>query len=343
MSTAVPATMRVPRFGGEGTLRWEERDVPTPRANEVLLAVKANALCGSERGQWERGADVTPGHEVVGEVVATGPASRHTVGTFGVVYLMIYCGECRSCHIGYTNQCLRKAGDIGFNRDGGYGPYIAVPDHVFHPVDIPVPAAEATLLLDIMGTGGHAIKRASLVHPDPQSLLVMGAGPMGLGVLVMTKILYGAEYPVVIGDVVPYRLELAERLGGLPIDLSQTSLPAGIHAHGMAKTDLAIDTSGRTLARRAAFDALDQRGVLVCVGHGGELSLTVSPDLIANERAVLGSEYFRWDEIASNIPLLRQHHDYLQQIITHTFGVDELAHAFELFLQGNTGKVVIVQ
>ena len=101
--------------------------------------------------------------------------------------------------------------------------------------------------------------------------------------------------------------------------------------------------SGRTTARRAGMDVLNQRGVIVCVGHGGELPLVVSPDLIAAERAILGSEYFQWSEIATNLAHLRTHSDYLRQIITHTFPVEELQTAFELFLEGNTGKVVITQ
>ena len=232
---------------------------------------------------------------------------------------------------------------MGFNRDGGYGPYTVVPERIFHPIDADTSPVDGTLLLDIMGTGGHAIKRARLVHPDPQSLLVMGAGPMGLAVLAMANITFGADFPVVIADVAPYRLALAERLGGRAVDLNGRALADAMRDHGVPSADLAIDTSGRTTARRAAIDALAQRGVLVCVGHGGELPLMVSPDLIAAERAVLGSEYFAFGEITANIELLRAHAPYLRQIVTHTFGVAEIDAAFELFMGGNAGKVVIQQ
>ena len=103
-----------------------------------------------------------------------------------------------------------------------------------------------------MGTGGHAVTRGVKAHTDVQSLLVASAGPIGVDVLAMAKIILGQDFPVLISDMVPYRLALAEKLGGLPIDI-------------------AIDTSGVTLARRGAVDVLARRGVLVCVGHGGEL------------------------------------------------------------------------
>ena len=86
-----------------------------------------------------------------------------------------------------------------------------------------------------------------------------------------------------------------------------------------------------------------ERGVLVCVGHGEELTLEVSPDLIATERAVLGSEYFRFDGMLANLERLQAHREYLAPIITHRFPVGEIQAAFETFFGGQTGKVVIEQ
>jgi threonine dehydrogenase-like Zn-dependent dehydrogenase len=286
-----------------------------------------------------RGAPVTPGHEAAGMVVAAGPGTRTPIGANGAVFLMDFCGECRNCRQGATNQCLHKRGDMGFNRDGGYAEYELVNENVFFASD-EVSGAEATLLLDIMGTGGHAISRGLLVHRDVQSMLVSGAGPIGLGVLAMAKLLLG-DLPVAISDVVPYRLALAEQMGGLPINLKNTTVDAGLKQHGLERVDLAIDTSGREAARHASLDALDKRGVLVLVGHGEGIRMDVSSQMIAPERAVLGSEYFRYDELPANLELLRRHRDYLSQIITHRFPLADIQHAFELFFKGDTGKVII--
>lgn len=335
--------MRAPHFVGGGVIQWIEKPVPQPGPGQLLLQVKANALCGSERGQFFKGAPVTPGHEAAGVVVAAGPATHTPVGTPGVVFLMDFCGECRSCKLGLTNQCLQKRGDMGFNRDGGYGVYELVHESIFLPVPPDLPLTDATLLLDVMGTTAHALRRAQLVHPDIQSVLVTGAGPIGLGVLAMTKITFGMDFPVLITDVMPWRLALAEKLGGRPINLKERSLADGAQAHGLARVDAALDTSGKEVARRGALDLLDKRGVLVCIGHGEGLTVTVSPDLIATERAILGSEYFCYNELPASLAHLQAHLPYLRQIITHRFGVAELQHAFEVFWQGETGKVVIEQ
>jgi len=344
VSTLVlPATMRVPHFVGGGVIQWIEKPVPQPGPGQLLLQVKANALCGSERGQFFKGAPVTPGHEAAGIVVAAGPATQTPLGTPGVVFLMDFCGECRNCKLGLTNQCLQKRGDMGFNRDGGYGVYELVHESIFLPVRPELPLTEATLLLDVMGTTAHALRRAQLIHPDIQSLLVTGAGPIGLGVLAMAKITFGMNFPVLITDVIPWRLTLAEKLGGKPINLKEKSLAEGAQAHGLPRVDAALDTSGKEIARRSALDLLDKRGVLVCIGHGEGLTLTVSPDLIATERAILGSEYFCYNELPASLAHLQTHLPYLRQIITHRFGVADIQHAFELFWQGETGKVVIEQ
>ena len=330
----IPTTMPVPQFVGGGRITFGEKLVPTPGPGQLLVQVRANALCGSERGQFHGGSSVTPGHEAAGVVAQAGPDTQTPVGTAGVIFLMDFCGACRACRLGHTNQCEAKRADMGFTHDGGYGPYELVHENVFFPVTPDVSLTEATLLLDIMGTGGHAIARALAVRPDIESLLVAGAGPIGLGVLAMAKLLLGADLPVFITDTIPYRLALAETLGGVPLLLPMGPLPT-VH--------VAIDTSGKETARLSALDALDKRGVLVCVGHGQGMTLDVSRDLIAPERAVLGSEYFRYDELPANLERLRAHRDYLAPIITHRYPAAEIQAAFETFFGGETGKVVIEQ
>ncbi|MEM7033431.1 MAG: zinc-binding dehydrogenase, partial [Chloroflexota bacterium] len=170
-----------------------------------------------------------------------------------------------------------------------------------------------------------------------------GAGPIGLGVLAMAKIIFGADFPVLITDLNPYRLALAEQLGGRPINIQNSNLAQGLTQHGFSEVDLAIDASGKSSARRTALDSLAKRGVLVCVGHGEGLDLTVSLDLIATERAILGSEYFCYNELAENLVRLRQHREYLGQIITHHYPVADIRTAFTHFIGGETGKVIVEQ
>lgn len=333
----------VPAFVGGNKIEKTVKPVPEPGPGQLLIEVKANALCGSERPQWKNGTPVTPGHEAAGVVCAAGPGTTTPVGTPGVIFLMDFCGECRNCQQGFTNQCLAKRADMGFTHDGGYGVYELIHENIFFPVP-DIPLTEATMLLDIMGTGGHAIKRAQLVHSDIQTVLIPGAGPIGIGILAMFKLLLGDSVKVALSDVVPYRLKMVEDMGGLPIDASKMSLAEGFKHHGLPKPDVAIDSAGKAIVRDEALALLDHRGVLVSVAHGEGLKIKdLYKDFVFREMTLIGSEYFAYHELEENYELLKANRAYMDQIITHRFPVSEIQHAFELFFEGNTGKVIIEQ
>lgn len=344
MTAVMVRTQRVPRFLGGGRIGWHERPVPNPGPGELLIRARANAICGTDRHQFSHGSSVTPGHETAGEVVRVGPGASTPMGARGVVYLMDYCGACTSCRARATNQCLAKRADMGFTHDGGYGQYELVHETNFCAIGPEVGYAEATLLLDVMGTTSHALDRARSIRPEIESILIAGAGPVGLGAVAMCRLLLGSDVAIMITDTIPYRLALAERLGATAIDVGRGEIRSGLYDAGFADgADVAIDTCGREVARRGLLDALGRRGVLVCVGHGEGLTLSVSPDLIAPERAVMGSEYFPFDALPANLQLLRHNRDYLGQIITHRFGISELEAAYRTFLGGDAGKVVVEQ
>ena len=245
-----------------------------------------------------------------GVIVDKGKNAKFDIGMKGAVYLYDYCHKCRSCQLGLTNQCLHKNCDYGFNVDGAFCEYYLVNDYVFFPVDESVDVINATLLLDVMGTGGHATKRAQLVHKDIQSVLINGAGPIGLGLLAMSKLTFAKDLPVLINDVKSSRLPLAEKMGGLPIDLSKQSLEEGMEQHGIKNPDVAIDATGKAIARKNALQALAKRGVLVMVGNGEGLEFEQYPDMGGPERSILGSEYFSYNEMEANHELLKNNQEY---------------------------------
>ena len=328
-------TALAPRFTGAGTIEFADHDYPDPGPGQLLLAVQANALCGTDRHQYYDGSPVVPGHEAAGTVLQAGEGTSTPVGTRGAVFLMDFCGECRSCKYGATNQCFAKRADMGFTHDGGYGPYELVHETNFFPITDDIEIGNATMLLDVMGTSAHALGRAALVRQDVESVYIAGAGPIGLGLTVMSKLKYGADVPVYISDVSRWRLDFAETFGAVPL------LADDISAAG--NPDVAFDASGKESARRAALDIIGKRGALICVGHGEGVTLNASDDLISPEHAVLGSEYFRYDEMPGNLALLSAHQDLIARVISHRFPVSEIAEAFRLFLAGETGKVVITQ
>ena len=93
----VPAV--VPRFRGDAKIEWTHHENPEPGASELRLRLAANAICGTDRHEYYDGSPIVPGHEAAGIVADAGPGTTTAPGTRGVVYLMDFCGECRSCRI----------------------------------------------------------------------------------------------------------------------------------------------------------------------------------------------------------------------------------------------------
>lgn len=326
---------KAPFLVGNRHVEVREHRYSEPGPGQLLVRVRANAVCGSDRGIFLNGSDIVAGHEAAGEVVGVGTGTSTPNGTRGVIYLMAYCGACRSCRLGATNLCLDKSGDMGFNRDGGLGPYELIEESMFFPIGEHLDLPLATMLLDVLGTSGAALNRALRVRPDIESVLITGAGPVGIGMLVSTRLRLGPEVPIYISDLSSWRLTFAESFGGFPVHAAEVDQ--------LEEVDAAFDASGRGSARSSALSRLSKRGVLVCVGHGQDLRIEVSRDLVATGRAVLGSEYFPYADLAASLRLLEANQDYIARVITHTFGVDQTAEAFETFLSGESGKVVITQ
>jgi len=326
-------------FHGEGRITVEDAPIPQPRPGELLVQVHACAICGSDRGPWERGNTTTPGHETAGTVVAAGTDTSVATGSRGAVFLVAYCGLCAMCHAQSRGACLNKQGMIGFDRDGGFAEYVTVPERCFLPVHADLPLDAAALLLDATGTAMHALRRAGALDVPPQSALVMGAGPVGLGCVLALR---AVGVPNVLAvDIAPYRLEFAGCLGAVPIpggddavDAIRAALPGG--------PPLIIEASGNPAAQRQALDVLAAGGRLVVVGHSrAPLELWTSRDLIQQEKMILGSEYFDPAEFAPNQQLVLDGTLCPTDLITHRLPLAEIEHAYRLFWAGETGKVLI--
>jgi threonine 3-dehydrogenase len=104
----IPPVATYPKFRGQGVIEFEEKAVSQAGPGQLLLQCKAKALRASDMGGYHRGNAVTMGHEIAGVVVQAGPETKPSTGTPGVVFLMDFCGTCRSCQLGLTNHCLQQ-------------------------------------------------------------------------------------------------------------------------------------------------------------------------------------------------------------------------------------------
>jgi propanol-preferring alcohol dehydrogenase len=163
-----------------GPLRLLDRPVPDPGAGELLIRVLCCGVCRTDLHLAEgdllpRRPDVTPGHEVVGEVVAAGPdTARFAAGDrVGVAWLAGTDGSCRYCRRGSENLCPRSV-YTGWDRDGGYAEYLVASDAYALPLPSGFSDAELAPLLCAGIIGYRALRRAEL--PPGGRLGIYGFG-----------------------------------------------------------------------------------------------------------------------------------------------------------------------
>ena len=163
-----------------GPLRLTDRPVPEPGQSELLIRVLCCGVCRTDLHLAEgdlrpRRADVTPGHEVVGEVVAAGDGTtRFGPGDrVGVAWLAGTDGSCRYCRRGSENLCPRSV-YTGWDRDGGYAEYLLAADGYVHPLPSGFSDAELAPLLCAGIIGYRALRRAEL--PPGGRLGIWGFG-----------------------------------------------------------------------------------------------------------------------------------------------------------------------
>lgn len=173
--------VRTPRPVASNPLEWVTTDVPEPAAGELLIAVLACGVCRTDLHVAEgdlpvHRQHVTPGHEVVGTVVALGPDAGGDIAVgdrVGVAWLRHTCGRCRFCRRGQENLCPESR-YTGWDADGGYAEFLTAPAAFVHPLPTGYTDAELAPLLCAGIIGYRSLLRADL--PPGGRLGIYGFG-----------------------------------------------------------------------------------------------------------------------------------------------------------------------
>ena len=231
---------------------------PVPGADDVLIKVRAAGICGTDlhifKGEYEATYPLIPGHEFSGEVVAVGANVRNfKIGDRVTADPNIPCNRCSSCQRNEPNQC-KNLQAIGVTRSGGFAEYVIAPEgNVFSIGNLSYSAAA---LIEPLACVVWGIKRVAVQPGD--SALVFGAGPMG--VLVAQSLKQAGAARVVVTDVVPWRLELAERLGATNIVVADTNQSSDLKALEPDGYDIVVDATGIPAVLEGTFPYAKARG-----------------------------------------------------------------------------------
>ena len=321
--------MHAADFKGDDRIVIGTAPMPQPAEGEALVKILRTALCGSDFKLWHNGSAHIAGHEIFGRVEQPGHALD---GQRVAVYIPMHCGHCEACAAGNTQMCLEVSSLIGWNRDGGYAEFVAVPDNCLLPVPDDIEDDLGPLLLDTIGTSAHAVREAErFVTRDPsRPVLVTGAGPVGLGVVLALKAL-GYEH-VFVSDPNAQRLALAQEFGAI--------------AHPVGSTDarfaVIVECSGSHAARNLAIELVLPKGVIILVGENAA-PWTITEDKVFRRKdfAMVRTFYFPKADLEPNIALLRAHKASYRRLVDDAFPLAALPEKFAHFAQGRSIKPVL--
>lgn len=315
------------RFAGQGEITFETVTLGPVADGEVRLRVDVCALCGSDKRLLQSGSAVVPGHEIGGTVVAGAGLPE---GTRGIVTIPVFCGECVRCRAGRTNQCLHLGQLIGWQRDGGFAEHVDVPARCVLPVPGDIPLDVAVLGLDTIGTAAHGLRLALRTQDAVDRALVVGAGPLGLGVVAVARAMGLA---VDVTDPNAGRQAAAVSLGATPAgDLAAEN-----------QYDLVVEVSGATAARETAQRVVLPGGTILALGESDEpYTMPATPRWRRTDCYTVRSFYFPAGEAEANWDLLRAAGADLRDLIVKPLTLPELPEAFARFVAGDYVKPCIV-
>jgi len=335
----------------KGDLKMEQRPIPKPGRNEVLIRVHSVGICGSDVHYWVNGcigdfvvrSPMVLGHETSGVVAELGPDVHHLkIGDRVAIEPGVPCRSCNYCKGGQYNLCP----DITFCATPPYDGtltryYVHAADFCFKLPDNV--SFEEGALLEPLSVAVHACRRANITVTE--TVLICGAGPIGLVNLLTAKASGAAT--VCVTDVDEYRLKMAKSLGAdLTLQVSKKDpkvLAEEVAAlFGGRRPDKTIECSGAEPSIQLAIYATKSGGTIVLVGLGpAEVRL---PIVNAAVREVDIRGVFRYANCYQvALSMVARGLVDVKPLVTHRFKLEESLKAFETAKTGadNAIKVMI--
>jgi L-iditol 2-dehydrogenase len=351
-----PATMTAVRLHGPSDLRVEEIPHPGPPGpGQALVRVTAVGICGSDLHSYKdaRIGDVvlqSPlilGHEFAGVVEAVGLEPDNLDGNFQPLAPGLRvavdpaqpCWHCEMCEQGQPNLCLHLHFCGSYPDHGSLCQWLHMPAHSCFPMPDALDDASAALL-EPLGIAIHAIDLAKIRVAD--SVAILGAGLVGLFILQLAR-LSGAQ-PIFISDKLPWRLELAQKYGAIPINFEDTDPAKAVltatHGRGV---DVAIEAAWADHSVQQAAEMARLGGRLVIVGISEDDRIEMKHSTARRKGLTIRLARRMKHTYPRAIRLARSGAVDLHGLISHRFSLGKTPEAFAMnaSYQDRVVKVII--
>lgn len=332
--------MKIVTLDEPGRLRLSDTRMPAvPDEGEALVRVRRIGVCGTDLHAF-RGRQPffsyprVLGHELGVEVVEVGEGvTGLDVGDRCAVEPYLNCGRCAACRRGKTN-CCEKLEVLGVHVDGGMRERIVVPANKLHTSE--TLGLEALALVEMLTIGAHAARRAG-IEPG-ETILVIGAGPIGLSVAAFAQAAGGR---VAVMEMRRDRLAFCrEALGTTIWGIEAEGATPDVLREQLGDLPTAIfDATGNAQSMHRAFDYAGHGGRLIFVGlFQGDVTFH-DPDFHRRELTLMSSRNATGEDFSHVIRTLEEGRIDLDSWITHHAAFEATPETFPQWLEPERGVV----
>ncbi len=319
----------------------KEISMPEVKENEALLKVKCVGICGADVASYTGNQPFTtypriPGHEFSAEIVEI-PENDKGLKAGDVVTCNPYfnCGECYSCERGFVNCCTDNQ-TMGVQRDGAFCEYIAMPvERIFPGNGL---SAEELALIEPFSISQHAVSRATI--KDTDTVLVVGAGPIGLFALLAAK---QKCKKIVVADILDNRLALAKEYGADAVVNTKTqSLEEFTKEFTEGRGfDVCIEACGAPETFLNCIDCAAFAANIILIGNGKRETSFVHSIILKKELNIHGSRNALNADFINNIQLVADKKADVMKMVSGIYDMENATEAFEA-LKNNDGTLAKV-
>src|ERR1700674_5566628 len=344
-------TMKALVFRGPNQIAIEQVPIPKAGPGEAVIRVTLTTICGTDlhifKGEYPVRPGLVIGHEPVGVIHELGVGvTGYEVGNRVLVGAITPCGQCNYCLGGDLAQCGGPIGGWKFGNtiNGAQAEYLLVPHAQANLAKIPDELADeqVVLLADIASTGISAVESADLQIGD--SVAVFAQGPIRLCGTAGAKVKGASLIIAVESD--PVRTEMSKRMGAdVVLDFTKEDVVEDIkHLTRGRGVDVAIEALGTQTTFESALRVLRPGGTLSSLGvYSGKLSVPVEPFAagLGDHKIVTTLCPGGKERMRRLMELVRHGRLDLTPLLTHTFALDQINEAYQLFGQRRDGVIKV--
>lgn len=305
---------------------------PQPGPHQVVLRTLITGVCGTDlhlhKGGFAPTYPLTPGHEIVGEVIARGEAVESLeIGQQVAVDNANTCGWCYECRANRAQHCPNRTA-LGVDEPGGFAEKVMADHRKCYPVDDL--ALEAAVMIEPISCAVHGVE--SLDMSQGSDVLVFGAGPSGN--VLAQLLLHGGADRVTMAASTAFKLDLAREHGIDQTVLLDRSDPeagrAELRELAPEGFDIVVDATGATSVLQHCVSLTREAGTVFVYGMADEdAEITIKPnEIFRRELSIVGS-FAQAYGFERAVEVVRNGRVRTDGIVTHRFGLDEYGDALE--------------